>query len=62
MKADKYIKAYRRGRGLEIGGADNSVEGLDSIKADNKEEYVGRKYEVDARFDSEYKQNKSPFP
>ncbi|MFC1680557.1 methyltransferase domain-containing protein [Pseudomonadota bacterium] len=51
MKKDKYIDMYCRGRGLEIGGADNHIEGLDSIKADNKDEYVGRKYEIDALLD-----------
>lgn len=51
VKTDKYIDEFCRGRGLEIGGAGNYIEGLDSIKADNKDEYVGRKYDIDTRLD-----------
>ena len=52
MEIDKHIAEFCRGRGIEIGGAGNYIEGLDSIKVDNKDEYVDRKYEIDVRLDA----------
>jgi SAM-dependent methyltransferase len=47
MKKDNYIDKYCRGKGIEIGGADNCIEGIDSIKVDNKDDYFGKNYTVD---------------
>jgi SAM-dependent methyltransferase len=52
MKKDKYINKYCRGRGLEIGGADNTIEDIDTIKVDNKLNFCGKEYSVDCLMDA----------
>lgn len=47
MKKDALIDKYCRGKGLEIGGADNCVDGIDTLKVDNKPDYFHKKYTTD---------------
>lgn len=52
MKKDEYISKYCIGSGIEIGGADNCVEELNTVKIDVVTEYVGRKYDVNQILDA----------
>ncbi len=47
MKKDKFIDKYCKGKGLEIGGADNYVEEVDSHKIDIVSDYLNKDYTVD---------------
>lgn len=47
MKKDALIDKYCWGKGLEIGGADNCVDGIDTLKVDNKLDYFHKKYTTD---------------
>ena len=47
MKKDVLIDKYCKGNGIEIGGTDNCVEGIDTLKIDNKTNYFHKNYTVD---------------
>ena len=52
MKKDEYIDNYCKGNGIEIGEADNCVEGIDTLKIDNKTNYFHKNYTVDYILDA----------
>lgn len=52
MKKDALIDKYCRGNGLEIGGADNCVDGIDTLKVDNKPDYFHKQYTTDYILDA----------
>ena len=52
MKKDVLIDKYCKGKGLEIGGADNCVEGINTLKTDNKTDFFNKNYTVDYILDA----------
>lgn len=52
MEKDLYIEKYCKGKGIEIGGADNCVKGVDTIKTDVVTDYMSREYNVDHILDA----------
>jgi 2-polyprenyl-3-methyl-5-hydroxy-6-metoxy-1,4-benzoquinol methylase len=52
VKKDVLIDKYCKGKGLEIGGADNCVEGINTLKTDNKTDYFNKNYIVDYILDA----------
>jgi SAM-dependent methyltransferase len=52
MKKDRWIAKYCIGKGVEIGGADNCVEGINTIKVDNCQDYFGKEYTIDLSMDA----------
>lgn len=47
MDTDGFIRKYCVGKGVEIGGADNCVEGIDTLKVDRCENFSNKEYTVD---------------
>lgn len=52
MLKDRWITEYCQGQGVEIGGADNAVQGINTIKIDNTDKFAEKNYLVDHMADA----------